>query len=382
MSLTPVNSFTVDHPGAGTRDTELLWGDLTQMEPSQAVDVLVVSALPGDYTPTPGSLIGALAQAGVSVQQLSQNKAKSWEPLMPCWLSQPIQNATVRCQRILVYEPANPAANAAAQAWMIFQALQCFYGAQQVKVAMPLVCTGSGGADPTQVLSALSWAAVHSGGAASAALTSSRIVPYTQALALTLAPTFAEIKTKYTNVFSLPLPGQYAYYVGLAQAHIARITLPPNVSTRQATAVCIYTTEYYKQINETLRKCQSTDPAYQAMYPLFEAIDTGLVNMTAHLGTTYRAENMSAERRNEYQPGAVIAHVAYTSSSTEQIWHGSDHFLIAGRQGREIWNYSYYANEHEVLFARQFTFHVDTRNCNSAGCTFNVTEIVTEWCGR
>jgi hypothetical protein len=381
MPLNPVDSFAVDHPGGGERNVQLLWGDLTQMAPSQAVDVLVVSALPGDYTPTPGSLIGALAQAGVSVQQLSQNKARSWEPLMPCWISQPIQSATVRAQRILVYEPSNPAQNAATQAWMIFQALACFYGAQATSVAMPLVCTGAGGADAQQVLAALEWAGVHYGGSATAPLTSARIVPYTQADASQLAPAFAQIKANYANVFGLALPGPYAQYANQAKQRIAGVQLPASLTTRQAVAVSIYSTNYYDWINKTLRNLQPSNPEYQRMYPLFEAIDTGLANMVAHLGTTYRSEDMTPARENEYQPGVTITNLAYTSSSLGQIWFGRDKLIIAGIDGREIWSYSVYPNEQEVLFARPFVFRVETRSCVSSGCTFGIKELVTNWCG-
>src|SRR4051794_25388569 len=106
MALTAIDSFNVDHPGSDTRTLQFVWGDLTQMSSADAVDVLVVSCLPGDYTPSQGSLIGALNNAGISVANLANNKAASYEPAMPCWISQPVQssNPGIQFSRILVYE--------------------------------------------------------------------------------------------------------------------------------------------------------------------------------------------------------------------------------------------------------------------------------------
>jgi hypothetical protein len=57
----------VFHSGRDQKEIESLEGELTELSPADLVDVLVVSAFPGDYIPTPTSLIGALAARGVSV---------------------------------------------------------------------------------------------------------------------------------------------------------------------------------------------------------------------------------------------------------------------------------------------------------------------------
>ncbi|HVV72574.1 MAG TPA: hypothetical protein VHI52_13925, partial [Verrucomicrobiae bacterium] len=141
MGLTVLSSLTIDHPGGGTRTLQLCQGDLSNMSPADQVNILVVSALPGDYSPSQGSLIGALYNKGVSVQQLSTNKAHCYEPVLPTWISQPITNPQpgIEFNQIMVYEPANPATTSAQLVGAIFTSLQAFQGTTVTTVAMPLV---------------------------------------------------------------------------------------------------------------------------------------------------------------------------------------------------------------------------------------------------
>ncbi|MFE2728582.1 ADP-ribosyltransferase [Kitasatospora sp. NPDC059327] len=382
MALTPIDGFTVDHPDSDKRTIQFLWGDLTQLASTDEVDVLVVSCRPNDYTPTAGTLVGALAQAGVSVEALARNKAADYRPHLPCWISQPVTapGPGIRFKHILVFEPADPLADALASAWTIFQALACFSPSAPVSVATPLVCAGARGADPADALSALTWAAAHYGSSNTTQVSTVKVVALTQDLGSRLDPTFTAIKNDYDNVFGLPLEG-YSQVVEEAQAQINGAHLPPSVTYRQAVAVCIYTTSYYKAINAVLRT-GPTGPDWRRMFPLVEAIDSGLWNMNAHTGNSLRGENMSDDRIKQHVVGHQITNAAYTSASTDQPFGGNAQTTIDGKTGVEIWNYSLFREEDEVLFHRNFTYQVDTRSQDSSNTWhFGVHEIVTDSCG-
>lgn len=104
--LRQLDRLTFTYRGA-ERSIAIYQGDLAAMPPSEAVDLLVVSALPDDYVPTPQSLIGALDRRGVSVEALSKNKAADLRPNLACWLSEPVQatDPGIQFKRILCFEP-------------------------------------------------------------------------------------------------------------------------------------------------------------------------------------------------------------------------------------------------------------------------------------
>ena len=60
----------IEIPGKPGKAIELLQGDLTEPDSQHPFDLLVLSAFPDDYVPTPSSLIGALHAKGLSVSQL------------------------------------------------------------------------------------------------------------------------------------------------------------------------------------------------------------------------------------------------------------------------------------------------------------------------
>ncbi|MCL6258044.1 toll/interleukin-1 receptor domain-containing protein [Aquiflexum sp. TKW24L] len=132
---------------------QLLKGDLTKIPESHKVDVLVLSAYPNDYIPTPSSLIGALFSAGLSVSALARDKEIDLRMQFHCWLSKEINFQNIR--RVLCFEPTerwNPYSLIAG----IFQSIMPFTITHSIKtVAMPLVLTGDQGYSSLEVVKEL-----------------------------------------------------------------------------------------------------------------------------------------------------------------------------------------------------------------------------------
>lgn len=90
------------------RRIALYHGDLSAMPRQHAVDVLILSAVPGSYSPARGSVIRALHEKGISVAELAQRKAIDLRANFACWLSDELaaqQQAAVPVRRILCFEP-------------------------------------------------------------------------------------------------------------------------------------------------------------------------------------------------------------------------------------------------------------------------------------
>lgn len=142
----------------------LYQGDITHMKANaENVDYLVVSCLPGDYTPSPGSLMAALQAIGINVAELAKNKAADYRTTNSCWISQPIANQAF--SRLVVFESTG--AEAADKIPGVFAGIQLFQPTPPVSpnpgvtVATTLLSTGAAGADPNTVLTAIFTAAIN-----------------------------------------------------------------------------------------------------------------------------------------------------------------------------------------------------------------------------
>ena len=142
------------------RRVDLCAGDLTAIPPEDKVDVLVVSAFPDDYLPTESSLIGALAQRGISVAKLAQRKQVDLREMCSVWLSEAVEGNS-GFDRILCFEPAYRGMPPEVVG-DIFRGLIPFAeGNSAVRsVAMPLVATGDMGTPVSEMLDPLLAAAI------------------------------------------------------------------------------------------------------------------------------------------------------------------------------------------------------------------------------
>lgn len=148
--------------GNDIKRIELLSGDLTNIPPEHAVDVLIVSAFPDDYVPTSGSLVGALSRKGLSVAALAKNKQQDLTQNFSCWLSHPVEldGDGLRFRRILCFEPLRKG-RPAEVVDDIFRALAPFAFAEPHvrSVAIPIVAAGDQPQSETEMVRALLTAA-------------------------------------------------------------------------------------------------------------------------------------------------------------------------------------------------------------------------------
>lgn len=158
-----LDTLTVAHP-SGPRHIRLYRGDLAAIPPGEAVDLLVVSAVPNDYAALPGTLIGALDRRGVSVRRLAEDKEADLREAFSSWVSKDVsaEHPDAGFRRLLCFEPRTRG-RAAEVVGDIFRALMPIaLGEPPIRsVAMPIVASGDQAQDPAVMLAALLDAAVH-----------------------------------------------------------------------------------------------------------------------------------------------------------------------------------------------------------------------------
>lgn len=133
--------------GGKFRKIQLYYGDLTQLETRQDVDLLVVSAFPNNYDPTEGTLIKALHDKGLSVQELAQQKCEDMTSELGCWFSHELskeQQQVFHFKRLLCFEPMTQSQSATEVVGNIFRCVNNFIFDNSLNhIAMPIVASGN-----------------------------------------------------------------------------------------------------------------------------------------------------------------------------------------------------------------------------------------------
>jgi len=126
--------------------------------------LLVVSAFPNDYTPTSGSLIGALERKGLSVRSLASEKEIDLREAFSCWLSREFtpRDPGLRFRRILCFEPRRRG-EPPEVVGDIFRALTPILAEKPEirSIALPVVAAGDQGYGVAEMLVPLLDAALH-----------------------------------------------------------------------------------------------------------------------------------------------------------------------------------------------------------------------------
>ena len=150
-----ISQLTVHRTGADAV-IQLLQGDITALPEDYAVDLLVVSAFPGDYTRT---IIGSLHQRGVSMASLAVHKEADLTAQLGCWLSVPIQEdlqSQLHFERVLCFESGHLSTKPEELVGNIFRCINTFAFNETVSsVAIPIVATGNQRGSAGNVFAAL-----------------------------------------------------------------------------------------------------------------------------------------------------------------------------------------------------------------------------------
>ena len=125
---------------------ELLLGDLSAIPPEQAVDMLVVSAFPGNYMELPGSLFESLGKKGLSLEKMARQKDINLVEQLGCWISAPLTAAEQQqfnFSRILCFEPRLESTVPQEVVGNIFRCINTFaFDDDNNNIAMPLLGSG------------------------------------------------------------------------------------------------------------------------------------------------------------------------------------------------------------------------------------------------
>jgi hypothetical protein len=304
-----LESLTVQN----NRQIELYQGDLTAIPAADPVDVLVVSAFPNNYAPSPGTLIGALHDRGISLGSLAQDKAFDLRENFSCWLSQEIPASTpgIAFRRILCFEP-RVRGNPSQVIGDIFQSLMPFVtGDVQISsVAMPLVATGHQGVPLVDMLEPLLEAVVH-WMQIGLPLQKLRIVERSELRAAEMKGAFSVLKKRYLSASAPATPAAkaYKYDAFISYSHVN-------------TAETLFLVEELRRVRPDIRLFfdrQELNAGAAWQYELYAALDDcrkviALYSPTYLSSKVCREEyNIALFRHRETEDGVLIPLYLYSA---------------------------------------------------------------------
>jgi len=144
----------------GLCEIELCFGSVTKLK--EKIDVLIISAFPGDYTPTRTSVIGALKRdLEISIRELAMNKEEDLRKLCSCWWSKKL-DAKLPFDRIMCFEGGfKKNTRPPSTISEIFRSLVSLCGNEDITVMTPILATGNQGYSEQLILRLLVEATIH-----------------------------------------------------------------------------------------------------------------------------------------------------------------------------------------------------------------------------
>jgi len=194
------------HRTQGNTAIQLLQGDLSNIPADYAVDILAMSAFPGEYIALEGSLIRALQDRELHVAAMAQEKEVDLRKQLSCWLSKSLtatDQLKFNFKRILCFEPGASIKEPKEVVGDIFRCINTFaFDEDKNDIAMPIIATGYQKISMQKILPALLQAAffwLQNG----LPLNSLKLVVHRQAQADEALPIFEAFKN---NMQDIPAP--------------------------------------------------------------------------------------------------------------------------------------------------------------------------------
>jgi len=168
MSLKYLDVAHVPTEYGGVNNTELRMiglsqGDLVGITAAEHARFLLFSCLPGDYSPSSGSLIAAIQNAyGINIAQLAQDPAADYRSTHHCWISKELSGAgseSIPYEQLLCFESTG--SQAPANIPGVFAAIKEYIPTPPPlpntgpTIISGMLSTGGAGADKSAVLTAL-----------------------------------------------------------------------------------------------------------------------------------------------------------------------------------------------------------------------------------
>lgn len=117
-------------------------------------------------------------------------------------------------------------------------------------------------------------------------------------------------------------------------------------------AIEVYTGEGYMGINQSIWKNK------KSCQGLISVINQGLKKVPNYQGWVFRGATLPLKIRQQHREGAIVNYRAFTSTSSDDGWGGSDQFMIYSKTGASVDEISSNAGEKEILFATNTKFKV------------------------
>ncbi|TDV59688.1 ADP-ribosyltransferase [Pseudomonas sp. LP_7_YM] len=353
-----LESLDIDHVEDDLRQLLLSRGRMSELA---GVDYLLISSRARDYDPQQGGLVGELAEAGISVEELEQDCALDLRPLLPCWISKVVQGQQgPGFKRLVVFEPVNSTQNAPYEVWTVFQALRLFAGEKagadaDIQIALPVLSSASGEADFSVMLRMIFFAAASF--ASKGKWGRINIMTSNDSSALAQAE-FQKHKASYLSPPREPERMKEVVASIARQFPAVKADRPDpselGLTPRQFQAISNYTLASYTYFNRALRANDVSDPEYIYFQASLEALSSGLAKL----------ENCSSEIQlnrfinsfdgveDIYKVSNVVREAAFTSTTRRDNlpWGGEYKLELIGHIGKDIQSISENFNEQEVLF--------------------------------